>query len=126
MIHYKILNSDEKSEVYLTPRNSASIFAISVIFIFVFAMAILTSGDFSFGFVAQSSSTELIAVEDILEASFQPNIDGKSIFFIETTNHKDKILNLTPRQACSIESAGKFFSLTFSNENLTLNCFLTT
>lgn len=44
---------------------------------------------------------------DILQLSEEPPNDGKSIFFIESYEREDKVPTLTPRQACSVEAAGK-------------------
>lgn len=52
-------------------------------------------------------SEHLIALEDVLLSDVQPSPD-RTIFFHETNCHspdKPNILNLTTRQACSIESA---------------------
>lgn len=48
-------------------------------------------------------------LQNILESKIQPTLDGKSIFFIESHKVDNKTLSLTPRQACSIEAAGKVF-----------------
>lgn len=52
----------------------------------------------------QNNSTML---KSILKAEYQPRKNGKSIFFIESHKPDDQTLALTPRQACSIESAGR-------------------
>jgi hypothetical protein len=46
-------------------------------------------------------------LENILEASYKPQYNGKTIFFLESHKKEDKILAFTARQACSIEAAGK-------------------
>lgn len=48
-------------------------------------------------------------LENVLRASYKPQYDGKTIFFHESHVEEDKILALSPRQACSIESAGEIF-----------------
>lgn len=47
-------------------------------------------------------------LNNILDVRFEPKKDGKSIFFIKSSEVFDKIVHLTPREACSIESAGRF------------------
>lgn len=49
-------------------------------------------------------------LENIFHASFKPKYDGRSIFFLEThlNEEENKIVTLTARQACSVESAGKY------------------
>lgn len=70
-------------------------------------LSVQTSGNFSLlGFSKLTSKSR--KVEDILKASYKPKDDGKSIFFIETKKHENKVLTLSPRQACSVESAGNF------------------
>ena len=45
-------------------------------------------------------------LENIFKAKHKPKYNGKSIFFLETHIDKNITVFLTPRQACSIESAG--------------------
>lgn len=53
-----------------------------------------------------SSQREEILLENILHAKYKPQPNGKTIFFLETHINDDKKITLTPRQACSVESAG--------------------
>jgi hypothetical protein len=48
-----------------------------------------------------------LSVIDIKSARIQPRSDGGNIFFLETREPVQKTANLTRRQACAIESAGK-------------------
>lgn len=45
-------------------------------------------------------------LNNILDVRYEPNTDGNSIFFIETGGIVDKVIHLTSRQSCSVESAG--------------------
>lgn len=45
-------------------------------------------------------------LENILKASYKPQYNGKTIFFIDSGTKEDKTLSLSPKQACSIEAAG--------------------
>lgn len=47
------------------------------------------------------------SLNDILDIRYEPQRDGKSIFFIVTSDNSDKIVHLTPRQSCSVEAAGE-------------------
>lgn len=46
-------------------------------------------------------------MHNILDAQYEPKKDGKSIFFVETNKVSDNVIRLTPRQSCSVESAGE-------------------
>lgn len=46
-------------------------------------------------------------LEVIFKAKHKPKYNGKSIFFLETHINTNKTISLSPRQACSVESAGK-------------------
>lgn len=46
---------------------------------------------------------------NILRADYKPEYGGNSIFFVESQEKLDGVLELTTRQACSIEAAGKFY-----------------
>lgn len=46
-------------------------------------------------------------VQNLSSASFPPRTDGGNVFFLETRITPNQAVNLTRRQACAIESAGK-------------------
>uniref|UniRef100_A0A2M4BRX8 Putative lactosylceramide 4-alpha-galactosyltransferase n=1 Tax=Anopheles marajoara TaxID=58244 RepID=A0A2M4BRX8_9DIPT len=46
-------------------------------------------------------------LEDVQQATVQPSIDGRNIFFHETSCSADGLVRLTARQACAIESAAR-------------------
>lgn len=117
MAHYEALNSDLKNSPNWVSQRKTSVLVFAFIFAFIFLLSVQTSGNFNpFDFISKSS-LETKLVENILEASYKPKNNGKSIFFIETKKHEDKVLTLSPRQACSIESAGTFYDISYQSKN---------
>lgn len=117
MAHYEALNLDSKIGPNWVSQRKTSALVFAFIFAFIFLLTVQTSGNFNpFDFISKSSLDKKL-VENILEASYKPKNNGKSIFFIETKKHEDKVLTLSPRQACSIESAGSFYEISYQTEN---------
>lgn len=76
-------------------------------------------------FLEKQSVAGPLRLKNILDASPQPDtISGKNIFFIESHKNENKTFNLTARQACSIESAGKSSSFPFLLGNQIFDSFL--